>query len=410
MKYATKQLITVTFLALFGWTSIYAQTSDYQIKKNYEATYTEFNEALEFAESVSEIDTLLSEIREFEAKFAEHEKLLDHALYPETFESSITKLKQEANNTERRLLVIENQDEKLAELSKELSSYRNEVTRLTSATDSLRDAINKSEQSEQELANLIQNYRQSLESRDDAMLSMVDSLFATYRDIKRESATDLDEFYDDRELVSQDNPLEFISNVIDENIQILKTEESALQTEDYLRMHVVQNRFNEVWNQIGNDLVAIYGGDNKSQWKSEIENKLSDWKASSSKNMWASIDAYLDEYDVELGAFDSNQSFYAAIEAFINDATDSSRDNVITDENYEQFESFYAFWNGKIKSEWGDFVQEGDVLTMTQISTIDTEMLNWREEAKPKSFFVPILLGISLLTIVGLIIVLARKD
>lgn len=409
MRYATKQLITVTFLALFGWTSVHAQTSDYQIKKDYEVAYTALNEAVEYAKSVSELDTVTSEIREFEAKFAEHEELLDHALYPETFESSIANLKQEANNAERRLLIIENQDEKLTDLSKELSSYKNEVARLSSATDSLRNAINQSEQSEQELAGLVKQYRESLESRDKAVLSIVDSLFVTYRDMKTGASSDLAEFYDDREIVAQDNPLEFINSVIEENIQVLKTDEGTLQTEDYLRMHVVQTRFGEVWNQIGDNLVNIYGGNEEEQWKTNIEAKLSDWKASSSRNMWASIDAYLEENQVELGAFDSNESFYAAIESFINDATDASRDNVITDENYEQFESFYAFWNGKIKSEWGEFVQEGDVLTMTQISTIDSEMMNWRDEAKPRSFLIPILLGISLLTIVGLIIVLARK-
>lgn len=409
MRYATGKLITLTFLALFGWTSVHAQTSDYQIKKDYEAAYATLNEAVEYAENVSDIDTVMSEIQEFEANFAEHKELLDHALYPETFESSIANLKQEANNAERRLLIIENQDEKLTDLSKELSSYKNEVARLSSTTDSLRNAINESEKSEQELAGLVQQYRESLESRDEAVLSIVDSLFVTYRDMKTDASSDLAEFYDDREIVTQDNPLEFISDVIEENIQVLKTDSGTLQTEDYLRMHVVQTRFDEVWNQIGDDLVNIYGGNEEEQWKSDIETKLSDWKASSSRNMWASIDEYLEENQVELGAFDSNESFYAAIEAFINDATDASRDNVITDENYKQFESFYAFWNGKIKSEWGEFVQEGDVLTMTQISSIDSEIMNWRDEAKPRSFLIPILLGISLLTIVGLIIVLARK-
>jgi predicted nucleic acid-binding Zn-ribbon protein len=396
-------------LVLFGWTSVHAQTSDYQIKKGFQATYTVLNEAIENAGSVSELDTVVSEISEFEAEFSDHKELLDNALYPETFESSFAKLKQDANNTERRLLIIESQDEKLSELSSELSSYKNELERLSNTSDSLRNAINKSEQSERELAALVQQYRQSLEFRDNAVLNIVDSLFITYRDLKTETSADLVEFYDNRKIVSQDNPLEFISDVVEENIQILKTDEGTLQTEDYLRMHVVQTRFSEVWNQIGNDLVNIYAGSNKEEWKTEIESKLSDWEASSSRNMWASIDEYLESNDVDLGAFDSNKSFYASIEAFINDATDLSRENVITDENYEQFQSFYAFWNGKIKSEWGDFVQEGDVLTMTQISAIDSEIMNWRDEAKPRSFFIPILLGISLLTIVGLIIVLARK-
>jgi len=121
------------------------------------------------------------------------------------------------------------------------------------------------------------------------------------------------------------------------------------------------------------------------------------------------MDTYLEENNVDLGAFDNNESFYKAIDSFISKATDASREKVVTEDNYKDFQAFYDFWNGKIKSDWGRFVQEGEVLTMTQISNIDSEMMTWRDEAKPKSFLIPILFGISLLTIIGLIIVIARR-
>lgn len=407
MKRLIPSIFIVLILSLVSGTVV-AQTSDYQVKQRFEESYNELKSSIENAMSADEVDSLMSQVSNLKYEFENHEELLDHALYPETFTSSIEELKQDARNAEHKLLIIEGQDEKLVKLSDELASYRSEIAHLNSRTDSLRTLISDSEQSEQDLSELVQRYRNSMEQRDEFVLNMIDSLFVTYRDLEGNTFAELKE--ETRSLETGDNPLEVIMAVIEENIQVLKTDDGTLQTEDYLRMYVVQSRFNEVWNQIGDDLVTLYGGNSAEQWESNVENKLGDWKASASKNMWASIDEHLEQNNVDLGAFDNNKSFYEAIDSFISKATDASRDKVVTNENYEDFQRFYDFWNTKIKSDWGEFVQEGEVLTMAQISSIDTEMMTWRDEAKPRSFMIPILFGLSLITIVGLIIVLARKN
>jgi hypothetical protein len=407
-----KRLITSTYIvvALLLSTSLaVAQTSDYQIKKKYEDSYKELKTAINNAMTVNQIDSLSMEISNLKYRNEEHEELLDNALYPETFESSIANLQQNARNAEHKLLVIEDQNERLDRLSSELSNYKSEIAHLNNRTDSLRNAILNSEKSESNLSALVKRYRNSMQKRDEFVLSMIDSLFITYKDMNGETMAELSDKSQPRSIQNGDNPLKVIESVIDENLQILKSNDETLQTKDYLRMYVVQNRFNEVWNRIGNDLATIYGENNAQQWEQRIDKKLTDWKASASKNMWASMDTYIEKNGLKIGAFDNNKSFYAAIEAFINDATDASREKVVTKENYKDFQAFYDFWNGKIKNDWGQFVQEGEVLTMSQISTIDTEMMNWRDEAKPRSFVIPILFGLSLLTIVGLIIVLARR-
>ncbi|WP_428236876.1 hypothetical protein [Gracilimonas sp.] len=401
---------TLVLIALaVGSVSISAQTSDYQVKNNFEERYAELKSSITEAMTVKEIDSLRSEIKDFAYYNEDHEQLLDNALYPETYESTIEELKQRARAAEHKLLIIEDQNEKLTQLSNELSTYKSEIANLNERTDSLRNAILASEESESDLSQLVERYRKSMEERDEFVLNMIDSLFITYKDMQGKALAEFTEENGPRALQEEDNPLHVIESVIEENIQILKADNGALQTEDYLRMYVVQNRFSEVWNQIGDDLTRIYAGNKASQWENNIEDKLGDWKASASKNMWASMDSYLEKNNVDLGAFDSNESFYKSIEQFVSKATDASREKVITDENYADFQAFYDFWNGKIKKDWGKFVQEGEVLTMNQISTIDTEIMTWRDEAKPKSFLIPILFGLSLLTIVGLIIVLARK-
>lgn len=400
---------TIALLIIFGGQSTFAQTSDYQVKQNFEESYQELSSSIQNANSTHTLDSLRSEIGNLQNKYEPKEDVLDNALHPKSFDGTINEMKQDARSANSKVMVIEEQNKKLASLSDELASYRSEVHRLNSRADSLRTAISSSENSEQDLSSLVQRYRESMEQRDEYMLNMIDSLFMTYKDLQGNKLDELEGREKQRILKESENPLQVIQTVINENMATLKASSESLQTEDYLRIYVVQNRFDEVWNQIGSDLVNMYGGENKTQWKNNIESLLKDWEASASKNMWASIDDYLEQNNVDLSAFDSNDSFYKAIDAFVTEATNASREKVLTDENYETFQAFHDIWNGKIKSDWGQFVQEGEVLTMNQISTIDNEMMNWKEQAQPRSFLIPILFGLSLLTIIGLIIVIARR-
>ncbi|SMO35040.1 hypothetical protein [Gracilimonas mengyeensis] len=408
-NYIPLTLLMVAAL-LMGTGQTFAQQSDYQLKVNFENQYAELKASVDEAMTVKEIDSIFVEIDSLEAKYAEHEQLLDNALYPDTYEGQVADLKQRANNAEHKLTIISDKEEKVAALAKELSSYKTEIANLRSQTDSLRDAIAASENSEAELSQLVASYRESLEKQDEMVLAMIDSLFATYKGLQSQQIAELSEKVKSRSLEGEkQNPAYFIQSVITENMQILENDSASLHTEDYLRMYVVQERFEEVWNQIGGQIATLYGSNQPQQWRARINSELEEWDHKVSNRMWASMDAYLEEHQIDLGDFESNEGFYTALEDFVKGATDASREKVMTSGEYQDFEAFYDFWNNKIKSEWGTYVQEGEVLTMSQISSIDQEVMNWQDEAKPRSFIIPILFGASLLTIIGLVIVLARS-
>ncbi|MEX0720842.1 MAG: hypothetical protein WD059_09255 [Balneolaceae bacterium] len=408
MRRSTIFTFVITALLLSGFQTLKAQQSDYQITRDFQEQYRSLKTTVSTAISVAEVDSLTDEIDQFEEEFSEHDTLLRAALYPDTFEDRIEELRNDARAAEHKLLIIENQNERLSSLTNELSSYETEISNLNTRAESLRQAIATSEDSERQLSNLVQRYRNSMEERDDFILTVIDSLLITYEDLSPEAVSELSET-ESGEVSEQNNPLQIINSIVEENIQRLRADDETLTTEDYLRMYVVQNRFNEVWEQIGDDLLLIYGGTDQSSWESTINNNLSDWNASASRNMWASLDAYLEEENVQLEAFDNNESFYNSITNFVRGATEESRGRMLRSGNYEEFQNFYEFWNGKIKNDWSEYVQEGDVLTMSQISSIDQEIVTWRDEASPRSYLFPILLGISLLVIIGLIILIARR-
>lgn len=409
MKKALKITGTI-FLIICTTTAIFAQSSDYEITKEFENSYRSLEASINNATTLEAADSLNKEVVNLRDEYADHQELLDHALYPGTFEDSIQDLMAEANETEEILMVLENQGERLTAMNKQISDYQAEIAFLNNETDSLKTLIEKSEKSEKNLSRLVEQYRERIEKRDEFVLKMMDSLFVAYRELEMETGGNTEIASSAIAIQQGDNPLEFIEATIEENIQVLKAGSSELSTEDFLKMHTVQKRFADTWNKVGSDLSQVYGGEESRQWRNKIDTQLKDWKASTSKNMWDSINSSLEQNNVDIGAFDNNQSFYTAIETFINSSVDSSEDKLIANENREELNSFYNFWTNKVKNEWGNYIQDGEVLTMSQISTIDAELINWRDETQPTSFVIPILLGLSLLTIAGLIIVLTRKD
>ena len=154
MKRSFKLLVLLMVFAING-TSLFAQQSDYQIKKDFENRHAELLTNIEMAQKVNEIDSLIMVIDDFRSNFSDHSEMLDYALYPESFDSKIANLKSEARSSEHKLLIIENQAERLSELTEEVTRFKSELSSLNSRSDSLRNAITESQESEKKLSQLL---------------------------------------------------------------------------------------------------------------------------------------------------------------------------------------------------------------------------------------------------------------
>jgi hypothetical protein len=238
---------------------------------------------------------------------------------------------------------------------------------------------------------------------------MVDSLFVTYNQLAPGTIEELAKTDGSGTIKSGDNPLVIVNSILTENIETLKAGSDNFSTEDYLRIYALQSKVNDVWSNIGDNLIEIYGGDDKSRWKKRIETDLKDWKASASLSMWNSLDNYLEVKSVELGAFDNNSSFFKALDNFVSKATEKSDGEIISSSSYEDFKTFSEFWSSKVMDEWNNYLVEADVLTSSQIATIDSKIDNWGDSSKPFPTSMLIIFGIGILVIIGLIIALVVK-
>ena len=407
MKRIIQTSLTI-WIALFAVTVIVAQESDHQIQSSFNQAYAQLETGLNQATSVDQIDSLQKQVLELDENYSEFSALLDNALYPATFSEEMSALAKQTSAAKQRLLIIENQNERLAILGQEVAYYKSEIAFLNTRTDSLRKAIASSQASEERLAQLVRNYRQSLEKRDELVMEVVDSLFITYQGMSAKRAAEISEGVESGRISSTENPLPLISSVLDENIEYASANNAALSVEDHLRMYTVQKHFSEVWEQIGPRMIAVYGGNESGQWDESINRKMKDWRMTTSRNMWNSMDSYLEFSDVDLGAFDNNYSFFVALDNFVKQAQEKGKSEILTSESYEDYKKFQAFWSGKIKNEWSNLVQDAEVLTVAQITTIDEQLSTWESEARPVHPLFLLLLVVACVSVIAYTMTLVK--
>ncbi len=191
--------ILVTIFTIIA-SNVFAQQSDHKIKTDFIDNYSDLSKSITQSQSVFALDSIEKELNKLDDKFIEYSELLDNALYPSSYKIELENLFTELKSTEQRLLIIENQNERLDVLTKEVSNYKLEINFLNKRADSLHKAIKASQLNEVQLSKLVKRYRTNLELRDELVLSMIDSLMITYVDMT---------MYDGREVSDQNESVGF---------------------------------------------------------------------------------------------------------------------------------------------------------------------------------------------------------
>ncbi len=399
--------ILVTLFTLFA-SNVFAQQSDHKIKTDFIDNYSDLSKSITQSKSVFAIDSIEKELIKLDDKFIEYSELLDNALYPSSYKIELVNLFIELKSTEQRLLIIENQNERLDILTQEVSNYKFEISFLNKRADSLHKAIKNSQLNEVQLSKLVKRYRTNLELRDELVMSLIDSLMITYIDMTINEGREVSD-QSESGRVSSTNPLEMLVNIIEENIEYTSNSNQVLYVEDRLRMYAMQHHFEEVWNKIGDNLLIAYGGSQKTEWNSEINSKMRDWRMVTSQKMWNSVDHYLEFSSVELEAFDNNYSFFIALDNFIKNAQKKSDGRIISKNDYEDYKNFQGFWSNKVKNEWSTLIRDSEFLTVAQISSIDDQLIDWESESRPIHPLFLVLLVLTVISISGYILVLSKS-
>lgn len=402
-----QKFILTILIGLFS-TAAYAQSqSDYEIQQNFKEKYTNYQQQLEDVSSPDSAEKLISKIKEFDQKYSEHEELLNKALYPDSYDEQVEELKKSSVRTLDRVETIAKQNNQLEELETQVASYEENLGQLNEQTDSLKTAIEKSTKSERELSNMLTEYRQSLEKRDELILTFIDSMIVTYQDMDLDALEDI-ENYEDRSRIESNDALNLIHDISDENIRILESNSNSLELDDYMRMAEVNYQFEQMWNRLGDKIRDVYDGNNADMLTENIDSNMEQWNNLLTTNTLNKIEDIFAENNISVDSFGTSDEFYSSLNSYLDTKiTESEEDR--SQEGFDELQNFKEFWD-RIEIEWGNSLVYADVLEKEQMATIDEKVDHWTQIAEPRANNILVyLLGASVLLAVALGVMLIRE-
>lgn len=411
---ATHTLFPVCMLlALFLSVSIHGMAqqvkSDYEIQQEFKEEYKKIRNSLAEADSSAAVLKLMEEVQTLEETYANHEELLDQALYPDSFNEKMELLKRRTLATNYYLATIERQDQKLQELSQQLTLYDSRMENLNSRTDSLRNAIRKSAKSEKKLSGIVSQYRESLKQRDDLILSFVDLMMANYQKLSADLTQDSENALKKARFNAEGNALKTILAIANENISLLDSNPD-LTTEEYLRLSSVQQEFKRMWEKAGDKLIDIYAEGNKKEIRKNISDAIATWNEKANAQIWASLNNSFDKAGIQLPKFTDRETFYQTLNSYLSESIKAGKKDA-SGQKMQNFRDFSSFWTNRVQAEWTPYMMDAEVLSARQMASIDQQVEQWATAAKPesKNIMLAYLLGISVLAIVALGVMLAKE-
>lgn len=278
------QILSVIIILLFS--NLVLAQSDFEIVQSFKDKVQHLEQRLSEAASVDDINSIAKDIELLKSQFTDHKELLDKSLYPNDFNKTLTKLKNDLDVRAADFTQID-------VLQTEVTALKDEVDRLNTTNRELINQIAVLEASKQKdvetirkLENLIANLKSSLLKRDNLVLSIVDSLTPQLTaDVSSLTAEDK------QKIVSQFEKNYVLNNVkraLRDHVRFLDV--TTLNPSDIKEIKKQQDDFVSTWQKIGVNLVEVYADNKeKSNELKEIDALFSNWQAAIQSEAWNSI-------------------------------------------------------------------------------------------------------------------------
>ena len=404
MKTLLKQRFSLlAVFLLFASTSVVAQQSDYQIQQDFRAELSELTERVETAVTTEELSEIEAEIDRLEGQYAEHSQIINSAIYPDTFDGSLTRLRNAHTAAMDDATIIEELNERIDDLTAEMDVFRNRMEEMNVEMSSLQDQLERAEANETRQAALLRQYRQNIDQRNEFVSEFLEELLSKYQTMDRTTQQEIAEAAERLD----DNPLEMIQTIVIEYID-LADQATALETPDFVAMRAQHGYFVDIWERIGERLANTFEPESPVSAKEEVDDLLTAWLLSVDNQLWNALDSAFSQNGIELEPFASAEDFNTALNSFVDNAYEISLERN-SEEDHEIYRNFSSFWNNTVKASWGDLLVEGNVLSHTDIAAIDLKIADWSDASAPTSNLMFILLLISIAIIIGLVILLITK-
>ena len=402
MKIQMKLFITITIAIAISSNICLAQLSDYQITQNFKNDYEIIKGKVTKTMTINDLDTLHSNILNLQNKYQAHDEIINSALFPSRYDEMMGELNELLLSSEHRLVLIENQQEQISNLSQRLTAFEYEVDHLRTETNKLRSDLSKSAIIRSDLSNKLAEYRVQIEKRDRIIVTYVDTMIKEYNALRKQAGLGLNELNQDQIALNSLNLLELIQSVIDDHYAD-EASNYQLMTIDYIRMYVIAQQFEEVINQVEDHVVGVYTANVNTD---SLKQRLFDLQVDLEDKTWTSIQQQMYAMDIETESFYDKTTFVKTLDSHIQSHIMSNEDNPFIENQYDEYLAFNTFWNDVLKGDWGVPMIESGLISTQQIAYLDESLSKWYSLAKPQSYMLQLLAGFLILLVISLGIVI----
>lgn len=354
--------------------------SDYEKTQNFKSQLQNVNDAIKGAASLHDLDLAEADIEKLKEDFYADKDLLDKSLYPETFSSSIGKLK---NSLELR----KGDFTQIVELETKVDTLRSEISVLNRANASLVVEIKEIQRSRKKdaatiaaLENLVNKLKTNLAERDQLVRGIMDSLLTEF--IKSPGTMNEVEKETLEQKMKSENLFYNIEKTIMDNIQFMRI--TSLKPEDLSEMKEQQKDFSKMFRQFGNNLARVYL--EKGTVTTEVANVnglLQSWSNIINVEIWKGVNGSFKEKNVKMAQASNGDEFTQNVVSYIEDEIK----NYGVKKNEESVEAFHTFtdsvWFGGFEDTWLKMLLDQQLLTEANKDTIEAKIALWKAKVEP---------------------------
>ncbi len=404
MKHSMKILLLVFVCGYF--ISASAQ-SDFEMVQSYKDKHLQISRGIEAAESLDDLANLLTEVEKLQRDFADKKAVLDESLYPDNFETSITKLKEAIELRKKDFTEI-------AELETEVGSLKSEIDSLNRRNNSLITQINVLESQRKKdaatiakLDKLVASLRATILQRDELIYGIVDSLIPRLPgDMSELSEQDKEQVYTE---IEKTNVLSVIKKSLKDNSKLLQV--TSLNANDLDEVKEQRQEFVTMWQKIGPRLVDVYQDQkNRSAELNEIDFLFKDWDKYIRQEAWESIKEEFSLYGINLKRFSNGQEFTNVVSEFAEDEIKNYgvKSKEESEQVYLQFTD--SVWFKSVSPDWIPYLIDNNLLNDEQKNTMEGKIAKWKAIVVPSNLaWLYILIVIVVINAVVYFIIKKRK-
>jgi hypothetical protein len=398
-----KFLLSLVFI-LVVFNNLSRAQEDYKTVQNFKARYSQIETSIKSADSLAQLEQLEATINQFESDFKGNKALLDKSLYPDDFNTSFEKLRNELALRKGDYTQITTLTTQVMSLSTQIDSLNKQNSSLLIQVHDLTEQSKVDKQKISQLEKTIYALRVAMRKRDELVMDMIDSLMpANLRNKGTLTTQEKQNIYSESQ---KKNILENIQLAIQENIRFLQV--TSLKPDDIETIKEKQQAFEKTWQSFGPKLIEIYSERRKSVADAQkIDSAFTAWHNAIIMEVWNSINNDFTNSGISLNKFSNGNEFTDVLTNYIQGEISNAKVNAeASKKDYTTFAD--SAWYRSIKPTWIPYLLGNNMLTEAQKDSIEANISKWKDEVSPGMSYL-IYIAIAIILIIIIVLVVRRK-